>query len=100
MKKIIDSVKIVQANGAEGGSRTHNLVRGSVFETDAYVSSATSAKMDLSGLEPLTSEALYQLSYRPEKRSKCPAKQSNTFQVIIVIQMRRNAMFGQKIHRF
>ncbi len=31
-------------NSAEGGSRTHNLVRGSVFETDAYASSATSAK--------------------------------------------------------
>ena len=30
-------------NGTEGGSRTHNLVRGSVFETDAYASSATSA---------------------------------------------------------
>ena len=29
---------------AEGGSRTHNLVRGSVFETDAYASSATSAE--------------------------------------------------------
>ena len=48
-------------NSAEGGSRTHNLVRGSVFETDAYASSATSARdneenlVDLSGLEPLAS---------------------------------------------
>ena len=30
-------------NYTEGGSRTHNPVKGSVFETDAYASSATSA---------------------------------------------------------
>src|SRR3989338_3471501 len=44
-------------NYAEGGSRTHNLVRGLVFETDAYASSATSARrrMDLAGIEPAAS---------------------------------------------
>ena len=56
---------------AEGGSRTHNLVRGSVFETDAYASSATSAKnhgpeRDRTAGLLNAIETLYQLSYRPE----------------------------------
>ena len=58
-------------NGTEGGSRTHNLVRGSVFETDAYANSATSATNggpERSRTADLLNaiEALYQLSYRPE----------------------------------